>query len=112
MPVDRSQQLRLEPAVGQLVWQAWSEVQCATHMFPPPVLVLAVPAVPDVPVVPVVSGLAPVDVSIVAPLEEAPPTPLPPTPPVVSLPDAHAPNAAGVNRAKTTKVMLACFTGL
>jgi hypothetical protein len=109
MPVDTSQQLRLEPAVGQLVWQAWSEVQWATHMFPP------LPVV-DVLVDPVlVSEPVPVDVSRVVPVEAGvlPPTPLlPPTPPVVSAPEAQAAKAAGVNRAKTTKVTLACFTGL
>jgi len=77
-------------------------------MFPPPLLV--VPAEPEV-----VDGSlpVPVDVSVVAPVEAAVSPPAPPTPVLwVSLPDAQAAKAAGVNRAKTTKVMLACFTGL
>ena len=112
-----SQQLRLEPALGQLVWHSWSEVQWGTHIVPP----LPVVLVPDAPLepepvlgsVPVLVPV-PVEVGMPAPFDAAlaPPMPPPPTLAWVSLPDAHDATAAGANRAKTTKVRLACFTGL
>lgn len=112
-----SQQLRLEPALGQLVWHSWSEVQWATHIVPP----LPVVLVPEAPlelepvlVLGSVPVLVPVELGMPAPFDAAlaPPMPPPPTLAWVSLPEAHDATAAGANRAKTIKVRLACFTGL
>ena len=112
----------LDPALGQVSWHSWSEVHWFVHIPLPPLLVVAGLAVPVLPPVPkpedeLVTSEVPVDgvpAELVGPTAVVPPAPPIPVP-SVSAPDAQdARDArpAGVNRAKTTKVTLACFTGL
>jgi hypothetical protein len=101
MPVDVSQQLIPDPALGQLVWQSASEVQFDTHC-PPPLDEVEV----DVEVLP---DEVDVDVLVAVVVVVVEPPPKPPTP-SVSLPDAQAAKSAGATRASATKVKVVCFT--
>jgi hypothetical protein len=103
MPVIVSQQLDAPaPGEGHVFAQSASDAHVGAHVWPEPVLVVALVVVVVV-VVPTV-----VDVVFVAVV--VPPPPAPPTF-CVSLPEAQAASRAGTMKARVMK-MLARFTGM